>query len=1419
MGWAEDFVNQQKGQKQAAVAGTADSGYLGGFVSSVASGFSEAFGGDPLETAVRFGETNPTSHFIGEALGGIAPYVAGGWASTTKVGAALLDGVMARTGLDAIQQPIKYAATKELLRYTPVELSRLGVGLGTTDDWGDYGHLLADVGLSTALTGGFGSIGGFFRSAGKIAPETGRVVGADLAFKPTFEYRMSKVPEAQVTTGSLVDRQNELFKEVFTERPFSQPMKGIQGKYVPALENGTPETDALVNTLFKPSGEKASKASLYRQPLMKQDGTWALDDAAQKELLGGLGMDSMETLAESAVYPRLITVNSERAAGTISKALDESAMTRVGDGVLMGREADGGLWVVAKRLKAGKGPETPSMAPVEPIMRPKWAPEHQAQIEAMEKTARGYDRAGQGNLSHDMRQQIDAYKRANPPIGEEAIDPRTGRLFEPPAQKPVEPMMERAGVVSEGDKWFIAKTDQPQRFIPEAHKTAQLTVKQWAKYRDAFRPQWGQDIFNADTDVLLKSMTPLDYKDLAVKTKQTWIADKAQALTKQFTNAAGIKDSAMFRHMAEGIYDVVAPTVAKEGKNSLYGRLFSTLRNHNKVADRLVNQIIGGAVKVTGNALRRSNIQHGAGYAGFDSVVSILKPLSHEDVQVIARVAQAQAPAQEAAKLTENGLISEAAQRAIEQLQGINKALWNDVLMPAFKSADLPAKFDLLEGYIMPRIFKGDWFVPVVDEAGTPVWLASGTLGQAKHEAGKVIEELNKAGGKYKLGKEYGAGLGKSIDQLEGLHDLVQMQMGKNAEVQEAVQRAMQRLAVERAGGRKGANLPNFGPPKSLSETRGGMQGSPNIAEYTKEDIIKATQNHYQQLLKFAGYSTWKKRWLPEAMNLDKLSPRLSEDLNRKAAQYMGFEGSVTAALNKALTPIFGAALGGKAATRIAQGTNELMYHWNLAIMNPTFALLNLITPLQTVAPWISYMTKVPTERAEKLMGLTLRYGSDGRPRGVAGVLHPAKVMWQSMKEMKKPDAALLENYKRGIEDGSLTAQMYEGFIGGQSKAHQGFTEVYHNAGGGVAGGWEFMKRASVWGAEKSEELSRIYSFTAGHILGRDMFGLEGDALYRFAQRANHLTMYGYSVIDRSRMFTGPVGSMFGLFKNWQLHYINQMADYASLAVKEGIWDPMLWQFGSALAIGGLGATPLKLVADGLASWHDNSPSSYQWMQHHWSESADELYFGLPAFFGASLQASSMIPGTDVRNDITSLSNFVLLERAKEAGKTVGDAWDYYEVNGRNPLKDPNLRDRLLAAYLPRAAYRAAAAVEGDYIKSMKTGYPQVRGVSPTSRLLYGLGLNQVEVDRMQVTAKELWADKTRQDLQMAQLGERLAQAQLAGDFEEMHAVVNAGVAMGLPMSSVLKSANTRLRREQSGDLLSRYDQAKVQQYLSAMER
>jgi hypothetical protein len=1358
MSWADDWLRSQQGAQNAqhAATGQQPQSFSGGFINSTLSAIPELFGQKPTEEANQFRAEHPWGGIASQLLGGVAPYGAVGLASETATGAKILgeamDVIPGVKTLNAIDNPILHSVAKEAIRYSPVELARLGVGLGTTDNWHDYGNLFADVGLSTLITGGFGGIGGLFRVGGKSLPEVGGIEGAPVGLRPTIEYRMSQSEGAASTVKGqdLGTVQNKLMTDVFQETPGKSNVPGQKEGYVFGLEGGNPETDALVNTLFRPVSGK--KTGIAREMLMDKAGNWNLDDGQMQEMLGGLAaksngeIKSVQDLASNMVYPRLITVNSSRAAGTVSKALQDSAMQWVGDGVMAGKESSGGLHVMAVRLKAPTAAET-----------------------------------GVAGAS-------------------EAGSPRIGQ----------------------GDQWLLFKTDKPQVFAADGYKLAKTTVDSWAKFRNAWRPSGMDDFANKDMDNMVQSFTPQDFREAATLDRTTAKARVAERLASRFQETAGLKDSATIRNMVDNFFDVMAPTVVNERRNPLFARLFGTLRSAQRAGDAIVNRMVGGKVVVKGGIWTRKNLTHEEGIVpGSKPLAQHIAALTPEEKQDFVRIATAQAPKDELEKYTANGLVSDNLRAAVEASQEADRFVWENHLMPAFKNAGLEGKFDLLEGYIMPRMFTGDWFAPVTDEFGNMQWLANGSRKRALHEAQMVVDEAAKAGKKLKIADPYMIGVGKPVDDIQNLHDLVQMQIGKDANMQEIVQRAMKKMAIDQAQRRSTANLPKIGTPKSLTEERSGVAGSPDIQHYTDQDIIKAIDNHYKQLFRFAATSAWGNRFLPEAMNLSKQDKTLFADLLRKRNQMMGFEGQFTNALNKALDPILGHVMGGKSATKIAVGTNSLLYSWNLAIANPTFSLLNVLQPLQTVLPHLSFilstMKKGITDAVEGDMHMSLRYGADGKPREVIGVLSPAKIMGRAIRLMGKPDPELMEHLGRAKTEGTLNAQLFEGWYGGQSRGLETIGDSYRNAGGGVAGSWEAMKRIATFTAERSEEVSRAIAFNSYYIMGKDYLGLEGDKLYRFMQRGTHNSMFGYSLIDRSRMFTGPIGSMFGLFKNWQMHFISSMFQYANLGWEKGIWGPLLWQFGVAGSLGGLGAMgPLKWVADGLASWNDNSPNSYLWMQDHWHEAADEIYFGLPALFGASLQASSTLPGTDVRNDLTSLSNFVFLERAKAAGKAVGAAWDYGAANGQDPLRDPNIRDQLMQAFAPRAFFRAFASVEGDYIKSMSTGYPQVRDVSPLSKALYGMGLNQVEVERQQIAARELWKDQESRRGTIQQLGKALADAQLNGDYDTMEIINQKAVGMGLPISSVYKSARTRLNRETNQDIMSQYKGELANKYRNA---
>lgn len=1348
-------------QQTSRAPGELDPGPLGGFLASAVSTLPEMFGQDPTPAAMRFRNEYPVAGAVSELAAAVVPY-AGMEIAAAKIPAlarALDVGTkaasrgfgLARTGITAAENPVAYGAVREMVKFSPFELGRLGVGLATApeDNWGD---LFADVGLSTALAGGFGGIGGFFRSGGKLLPQTGRVVGADMGLAPTFERRLADAPDVQVTGSMpLEDVKAALDQRVLYETPSLNVPNGVKARYLNSLEGGTPESDALVNLLFKADGTQGKVSGLDRRLLAEgtEKNYKTLDVGEQAEVLGGLGYGSIGELASEVRYPRLVTVRNERAAGTLAKSLDDATGLQVaGDGVLLGRQADDGLWVVAKRLKAGEG-------------------------------------AALGD-------------------GVTAPAKRFGQLG-----------------IADGDRWFLGLTDKPQRFLGAEHSIAEGNVAAWSKMREAFQPSLRDDMFNKSMDGLLSAMTPKDPADMQRLGRKGWTTGMADRLLKKGGEFAGLTDSKVARDMADFMYDVFQPTMFKEARNPTFGRLFGLLRGTQLVAGERVSKIIKGDARFasTPEASVRGKMEFVSGFEGHEPVSQLwgrLQAEAPEDFQRVVKAAISQTPAEDLAKLTADGVISPLATRTYEALQAINKSVWEEVL-PVFKNTELEGKFNLLDGYIMPRVFKGDFYSQVVDEKGRLQWLATGRHGgAAQKEAQLVVEEANGRGLKWRLGDEYvkGARHAVELDDLGAINQMVTDRIAKGAETKDIVEAALRKVdAARQAGGR--IIPPSPKAPAALSKKRTGVAGSTDLpGNYTLDDVIKQTEDHYRRIYRFAGQYAWRKRWGQEAFNLSKQDKTLYTDLMRKADQYVGIEGQVTNTLNKALTPLFGSSLGGKAATRIAQGTNALMYNWNLAIANPTFAVLNLLQPLQTVLPAIAYITKAPAAEVAAHYHFVPQIDGAGKFRGVAGIMSPMKVLGSAVKSLREPGPELKSFLERATTDGTLQHSQVDEWLGPQSAAATTLRDTFRNQGG-----WEGIKRTATYMAEKSEQYSRMISAAAMYQVGKGHFRLEGEQLYRFMQRGVHVTNYGYSVVDRSRIFTGPVGSMFGLFKNWQFNFIGQMMQYAGVGMREGVWSPFLWQGASALALGGLGATPLVALADGLARWNSDSPNSFHWLQQNWHDAADEIYFGLPAFFGASLQASSTIPGTDVRNEAANLMNIVFLERAKAAGAAIGEAWSLGSDGDMNALRNPNVRDKLLNALAPRAVFRAVSAVEGDYIKSMGTGYPQVRDLSPSARLMHAMGLNQVDVERQQVAARLLYKDQQRERSTVQNLGKVYADAMLNGDFDEMQRVVERSMALGVTTSSVMKSAQTRAKREQSGDAFDRFDSGKVAQYMQALQQ
>lgn len=982
---------------------------------------------------------------------------------------------------------------------------------------------------------------------------------------------------------------------------------------------------------------------------------------------------------------------------------------------------------------------------------------------------------------------------------------------------------------AQGDKYFLAATDRPNKFAPTSAKLTEMTMAQWAKLGPAFAPR-GNSMLGKAMDQMMDILSPIDYQDIAKGAKgitSTSIYRKA---------AQRLGESASLKQAVDWAYDVSAPRLFLEQRDALYGRLSAVRRYVFRTTDEITNRMIYGdrrlAQSVSSRAVREA--AGDAGWEGYEPFIRQIQRLRDDEVNLIARAAQTQTPGESLEELIKDSIISDEARNFVRSLQEVNRKYIDQVVVPALKEAgeDI-GQYNFLEGYIMPRVFQGDYRVRVWDEKGREVWLASGRTGKAAAaEANAIVREAAEQGRKFKTeSPQLVQTMSEDGLNMEDLLQGINKRLGDNASNDEIVRSAMRKL--NQSTGRNLNEVRRAGPPGTLANERTGRRGSADTADWTKQDFIHALEHHYRQLGRYAGYKVWRGRFESQglttfsrgrtqasALGMMQAQNELAyKNLMGKAHSELGISGPVTKTIENVLEPLLGPLGGKNAATKIARTTNEIMYHWNLALLNPTFAVLNALTPIQTVMPWVSMITRAPTEEVARIMQFGPAFDASGRVVGRAGLLHPFKVMKEAMLMLRNPSDELVEHSLRASRDGGLQAQMYETWYGEGSTAINSMRDAFESGSNGVTKYLNWARYTSTLMAKKSEEFSRTIAFNAAWYVGKHNLGLTGETLYQFARRGVEATMYSYGVADRSRMFTGPVGSMFGLFKNWQMHFIGTMFQYAGLGFKHNTWTPFLWQNASALALGGLGATPLVHLADGLAKWYGDAPSSFLWMEENWDQGvSDAVYFGLPSFLGVSLQASSSIPGTDVRNEIGHLGNFVILERMRQLGQALGTAWQVQTEGGTNFLNDPNVRDQLMSALAPRAMFRVSSALEGDYIRSMRTGYPQVRGLSPAERMLHGMGFNVVDVEQQQTAAKQLFSDQQAQRDIIQAHGRLFAQAQLAGNFDEMNRIVQRATLMGWDLDAIMRSADTISRREQESDSLSRFEENQALRYRQAFE-
>lgn len=689
-------------------------------------------------------------------------------------------------------------------------------------------------------------------------------------------------------------------------------------------------------------------------------------------------------------------------------------------------------------------------------------------------------------------------------------------------------------------------------------------------------------------------------------------------------------------------------------------------------------------------------------------------------------------------------------------IQAVQSALGEDMFVPRKRH------------YMLSRTWEGSHRVEVVDNAGKVLGYAGGkTRAGAMQKAEKIVEAAKADDKNWKVGRALTSG---SFD--EDISLLANTTQRRSREFNR-----MARMAV--------------GTPKTMTKRRTGKIGYIGYGDdqWNKRDVEDMVYGQLRNYQRYIAQKTIQAKLDREFQVLQLEDPQLAKTLAGRLDLMFGRQSELSKAQNTIMDTVLSPVLGKNSASKIASTINEWTFRWTLGFMNVGYNMANMLTFAQTAIPQMMYLTSTPSAAASKYWIHLPLIGKE--TRGLGGSLDVFKVVRQSFKEMGNPDPVLWKNFTRAAEDGVWDPKFLEEWVGQKALTKQRLGDILTQPD-------SFVETIKFFGdamPNMSEKFARAQSFSMGHVFFRDIMGVtDPDHLYKLTKEFVEKTQYLYSVGDRPAMFTGPMGQMFGLFKNWMMHNISWWMVYAGEGFSKGNWKPLLWSTASTVPFAGVAGIPIYSMVD---SAHEAMTDEtimqrlYEGFYDYGAEPspvADAAFFGLPAFFGFSLQNQMQAPFANIGDDASFLSNFVFLDRAKHAGKFGGQFIDNMLATGGHPGDDERTQQLFMRAFAPKMFYRASESLKGKMLESSASGYPEME-MSAYERAAYAMGLNPTTLARDREIRQHLWEDHSAMKAQVSMYGRALADAEKQGDWAEYDNIYMRAVYEGVPIDSVTKSA------------------------------
>lgn len=948
------------------------------------------------------------------------------------------------------------------------------------------------------------------------------------------------------------------------------------------------------------------------------------------------------------------------------------------------------------------------------------------------------------------------------------------------------------GKTNSGDKWALFKTSDPSHFAPDGAK-------------------WGEQVRKSNAwkvipDRKIDPNNPLDIMDEAQQLADAMPIHGYYQATKglgrgmdSLEKMVGLEgESELMKRLKGSFRENFAPA-AYEFKNSpraqwLFAQAKTTFSKAEAMAHAMTygDEVVKGGTNMYKQILANTDLSGKFGTG--KSFAKILEPLEQADIDDLVKAADMGLEGESLNKALASNMISKKAYDALKEIQPLDDYMIKQTL-GTLDAVGHSGFTPIKAHYLLPRTWKGDWRVPIRNESNKLIYMASGKdRAAALAEADKILAEAE----------------AKNWKRLEPI-------VADSADdIALALDMAVGSPEYMTAAALKYKILKQTPNPKTF-KVRTGVGGYEK--QFTKEELVSKFYSNILQRNRHLAELTNKKVLEDQMVKLSLEDVQLSKQLERRMAAMAGKQGAVGKLINHEVDKILSPVLGKNSASKIASTLNEVNHHLTLGAFKLAFPVMNMMTFMQTVLPRVAFTLSATDESLAHSYSWLPLIGTDKKVRGSMGYLDPMKIMARSFKEMGNMDDALARNYAKAQREGVVDPKFIEEWGGKTSKQVTNLRAVLS----GEEGFGSFLKAISNYLPTQSEKLSRGNAFTVGHIVGRDALKLSDDALYRFAKEFTEKTMYNYSAADRPRIFTGPLGQVFGQFKTWQSNYIANMLEYAGEGFNYNNWSPLLYQMGGTTALGGISATALYPIADNMAQFLSDKSMMEVLYERTGGGSGDAVtgnmtdavFHGLPMFLGTSMSGMASDPLSDPSRTASMLFSFVQAQRAQALGKAVGQAIDDWKITGQHPIQSAETRNAFIQALAPVTMARAMSLTQNQAIKSLNNGNQMYPGLNAAERIMYATGFMPKRVALMKDVNEELWKDQEALRKKVQTFGRMWSEAELAGDYGMLTDLQRKIYTEGIPMDSVLRSAKGQTKNALVPQMQRQFKPADVMRFQS----